>query len=112
METDDRFKPCPFCGHKNARVTERRNTRRQWYDANKKQWFEIDYDFQMTCEAVIKVSANVMCNACNAKGGTAVGFIEDWLHKPREEMKRRYNVERLSDIHNRAVEKWNRRTEE
>ena len=106
---DKQLKPCPFCGHKNARVVERRNTRRSWYDAKNRQWYEIDKDFQMTCEAVIKVSANVMCNACRAKGGTAVGFIEDWLHKPREEMKKRYNCERLTAIHDRAIEKWNRR---
>ena len=116
MDKKMQLKPCPFCGHKNVKITERRNSRRSghWKDEGEpitKEWLAKTSDelFEdWVAEVVIKVSANVICNACKAKGGTAVGFIEG-CPRPGEIMKKIYNVEPLSDIHGRAIDKWNRR---
>ena len=119
MKPDDRFKPCPFCGHKGARVTERRENRRnfhwmyddEWLRENMAEWLhmsEEEKEAMWVQEVVVKVSANVMCNACKAKGGTAVGFVKGYP-RPSVTMSRQFNCEPLENIHGRAIENWNRR---
>ena len=116
---DDRFKPCPFCGHKGARITERKQYIRSGhykYDADfltekwlKKETYELLDDFVQ--EVVVKVHANIMCNACKARGGTAVGYVEGYP-RPSEEMKKRYNCETYDSVHRRAMDAWNKSAEE
>ena len=99
MDKHTELKPCPFCGYKNAKISERRNR------INGGHYCDDDY----CMEVVIKISANVMCNCCHAKGGTAVGFIESDLFPPSDRMKRTFNVEPITAIWERAENKWNRR---
>lgn len=118
MKTDDRFKPCPFCGHKCARITERKQYIRSGHWKNDddwitEEWVKTPYDVfeDWVTEVVVKVHANIMCNACKARGGTAVGYVEGYP-RPSEEMKKRYNCETYDSVHRRAMDAWNKSAEE
>lgn len=103
MSEEKKLKPCPFCGYKNAKVTERWS--RHWIP----YYVGEGLDAESHVEVVINIRANVICNKCHAKGGTAVGNIKG-DGSMRESTKERFKIEEHATIKQRAVDNWNRRT--
>jgi Lar family restriction alleviation protein len=98
MDKQIELKPCPFCGYKSIKITERRH----------KNWIAYFSKFGCDYETIIKISANVICNKCHAKGGTAVGNIQG-VGNMREVTKDRFKIVEHETIKQKAIELWNRR---
>jgi Lar family restriction alleviation protein len=98
MDKKIELKSCPFCGYKKAKITERLH----------KNLIAYYGDFGCDYETIINISANVICNKCHAKGGTAVGNIQG-VGEMREATKERFKIEKHETIKQRAIEQWNRR---
>lgn len=105
MDKQIELKPCPFCGYKKAKISER------WGRHFIPYYVGEGLDVESHVEVVIKIRANVICNKCHAKGGTAVGNINrDGIM--REITKERFKIEAREAIQQRAIDKWNGRTDE
>lgn len=87
------LKPCPFCGWKKARVTERKIAGSYHNYHN--------YDFA-------KIRFAVMCNKCKAKGASVVSkrlYHEGATTENHEAL----TNDAIMRYHEMAIEAWNRR---
>ena len=87
------LKPCPFCGWKKARVTERKIEGSYYY---------IDNRF-------VKIRFAVMCNKCKAKGASVVSKR---LYHEGDENHEALTNDTIMRYHEEAIEAWNRRAED
>ena len=102
MDKQAELKPCPFCGYKKSRISERWS--RHWIS----YYVGEGLDVESRVEVVINIRANVICNKCHARGGTARGNIAR-DGSMRESTKERFKIKEKETIEQRAIEMWNRR---